>query len=59
MNGEKDVNTGLMTKVEEQMTEEENSQEKNNLSRKQSAVMVTDEEIVRVAKPDKEMGKEG
>ena len=59
MNGETDVDTGLMTKEEEQMTEEENSPEKNSLLREQSSVMVTDEEVVRVATPDKEMGKGG
>ena len=61
MNGETDVNTGLMTKEEEQMTEEENSQgqEKNSLLREQSTVIMTDEEFVRVATPDKEMGREG
>ena len=59
MNGETDVDTGLMTKEEEQMAEEKNSQEKNSLLREQSSVMVTDEEVVRVAMPDKEMGKEG
>ena len=59
MNGETDVDTGLMTKEEEQITEKENSQEKNSPSRKQSAVMVTNEEVVRVATPDKEIWKEG
>ena len=54
MNGETDVNTGLMTKEEEQMTEEENS-----LLREQSTVKMIDEEFVRVATLNKEMGKEG
>ena len=34
MNEETDVNTGLMTKEEEQITEKEDSQEKNSPSRK-------------------------
>ena len=59
MNGETDVNTGLMTIEEEQFSEKEDRQEKNSPSRKQSTVIMTDEEFVRVATPDKEMGKEG
>ena len=59
MNGETDVNTGLMTIEEEQFTKKEDSQEKNSPLRKQLAVRMTDEEFVRVVTPDKEMGKEG
>ena len=59
MNGETNLNTGLMTIDEEQITEKENSQEKNSPLRKQLTVIMTDEEFVRVATPDKEMGKEG
>ena len=32
---------------------------KNNLAREQSTVIMTDEEFVKVTKPDREMGKEG
>ena len=59
MNGEKDVNTGLMMIEDEQITEEKGEQEKGSPSGKQSAVIMTDEEFVRVATPDKEIGKEG
>ena len=45
MNGETDVDTGLMTKEEEQMIEKEDNQEKNNPSREQSTVIMTDEEF--------------
>ena len=48
-----------MTKGEEQITGNGDSQEKNSPSGKQSTVTVTDEELVRVAKPDKGIGKEG
>ena len=56
MNGETDVNTGLTTK--EQIIEKEDNQERNSPSREQSTVIMTDVEFVRVATPDKEMGKE-
>ena len=59
MNGETDLNTGLMRIEEEQITEKEDNQEKNSPSRKQLTVIMTDEEIIRVATPDREMGKEG
>ena len=58
MNGETDVTTGLMTIEEEQITEKEDSKEKNSPLGKQSTVIRTDEELVRVATQDKEMGKE-
>ena len=48
-----------MTKEEEQITEKENNQEKNSPFREKSVVIMTGEEFVRVATPDKEMGKEG
>ena len=59
MNEDTDVHTGLMTIEEEQSTEKEDSQEKNSPLGKQSTVIVTDEESVRVTTPDKEIGKEG
>ena len=59
MNGETDVNTGLMNEEEEHTIEKEDNQEKSNLSREQSTVIMTDEEFVKVATPDREMGKEG
>ena len=59
MNGEKDVNTGLIMIEDEQITEEKGKQEKGCHLGKQSAVIMTDEEFVRVATPDKGIGKEG
>ena len=58
MNGETDVNTGLMMVEDEQITKEK-KQEKGSPLGKQSAVIMTDEELVRVATPDIEIGKEG
>ena len=58
MNGETYVNTGLMNE-KEQTIEKEDNQEKGNPSREQSTVIMTDEEFVKVATPDREMGKEG
>ena len=46
MNGETDVNTGLMAIQEEQITEKEDSQDKNSPLRKQSTVIRTDEKFV-------------
>ena len=44
---------------EEQTVEKEDNQEKNNLSREQSTVIMTDELFVKATTPDGEMGKEG
>ena len=59
MNGETDVDSGLVTKEEKQSIEKEDNQEKNNPSREQSMVIMTDEKFVKVATPGREMGKEG
>ena len=53
MNGETDVNTGLMNEEEEETIEKEDSQEKNNPLREQSAVIMIGEELVRESTPDR------
>ena len=53
MNGETDVNTGLMNEEEEQTIENEDNQEKNNPS-EQSTVIMTGEELVKVTTLNKE-----
>ena len=58
MNGETGVNTGLMMIKDGQITEEKGKQEKGSPMGKQSAVIMTGEDIVRVAMPNKEVGKE-
>ena len=58
MNGGTDLNTALMMTEDEQVTEEKGKQEKGSPSGKQTAVIMTDEEGVRVATPNKEIGKE-
>ena len=59
MNGEIDVDAGLMMIEDEQMNEEECGQEKSSPLGRQSTVIMTGEEFVRVATPDGEIGKEG
>ena len=59
MNGETNVNTGLMNEEEEKTIEKEDNQEKNNPTRQQSTVIMTGEELVKVATPDREMRKDG
>ena len=59
MSEDTDVDVGLKTIEEEQITEKEGSQERNSPLGKQSTVIVTDEDLIGVATPDKEMGKEG
>ena len=59
MNEETDVDAGLMMIEDEQMNEEKGSQEKSSPLGKQSTVIMTGEELVRVSTPDKETGKEG
>ena len=59
MSEETDVDAGLMMIKDEQMIEKEGSQEKNRPSEKQSTVIMTGEELVRVVTPDREIGKEG
>ena len=44
---------------DEQMTEEKGRQEKISHQGKQSAVIMTDEEVVRIWTPNKEIGKDG
>ena len=59
MSEDTDVDNGLMMIEDEQMTEKQDSQKKNSPSGKQSTVIMTGEELVRVATPDREIGKEG
>ena len=49
MNEETDVDTELMTIEDEQITEEKDNQEKSSPLGKQSTVIMTGEELVRVA----------
>ena len=57
MNEETDVDAGLMMIEEEQMNEEKGSQEKSSPLGKQSTVIMTGEELVRVSTPNREMGE--
>ena len=59
MNGETDVDTGLMMIEDEEMTEKESSQKQDSPSGKQSPVIKTGKEPVRAGTPDEEIGKEG
>ena len=59
MSEETNVDAGLMMIEDEQMTEKEDSQEKNSPSEKQSTVILTGEKLVRVVTPDRAIGKEG
>ena len=59
MNEETDVDAGLMTIEDEQMPEKEGSEEKNSPLGKQSTVIMTGEELVRKATPEREIEKEG
>ena len=58
MNEETDVDTELMMIEDEQMTEKESGQEKSSPSRQQLTVIMTGEKPVRIAMPEKEIGKE-
>ena len=58
MNEETDVGAGLMMIEDEQMDEKECGQEKRSPLGRQSTVIITGEEFVRVATPDREVGKE-
>ena len=59
MNEETDVDAGLMTIKDEQITEEKGDWEKSSPLGKQSIVIMTGEELVRVATPEREIEKEG
>ena len=59
MNGETDVDTGLMMIEDEQVTEKENSQKQDSPLGKQSPVIKTSGDPVRAVTPDRETGKEG
>ena len=52
------MNTELMVIEDKQMTEEKGGQEKGSPTEKQSAVVMTDEEIVRIVTSNEEIGKE-
>ena len=58
MSDNADVDTGLVITEDEQMNEEERELEKCTLLERQTTVIVTDGEMIRVATPTKERGKE-
>ena len=58
MNEETDVGAGLMTIEDEKMTEKEDGPEKCSPSEKHLTVIMTGEELVRVATTEREIGKE-
>ena len=53
-----EVDTGLMATEDEQMNEEKRESEMGSLIEKQTTVMMTGEEIVRVVTPSKGKGEE-
>ena len=57
MSEEADIDTGLMVTGNEQMNKEKRESEKGSLVEKQTKVMMTEEEIVRVVIPIKRKGK--
>ena len=58
MSDDADVGTGLVVTEDEQMNEEKRDSEKGSLLERQMTVIVTDGEMIRVATPAKERGKE-